>query len=86
MLNYAEKIPDAEKTARFLTRAAVLFQGNREGLYLLDTLRVIIEQEDKPYDGLIAKLTERSGCTQSAVRAWLRVIRENVDMLNEGLK
>lgn len=60
---------------RFLTEARELCKYNEEYLALLDHLEEIYETDEKPYDGLIGKLIERSNMSRVKIHQFLIALR-----------
>lgn len=60
---------------RFLTEAQEICKYNKDHLHLLETIKELYEKEEKPNEGLIAKLVIRSGLSRATVNEFLGIIR-----------
>jgi len=60
---------------RFLKEARGLCKYNDEYLTLIDNLEDIYDTDEKPYDGLIGKLIEKSGMSRVKIHQFLIAVR-----------
>lgn len=63
------------KFHRFIEEAQEIFKFDDEGLKVIEAMKHLADHDPKPYDGLIDKLSKRSGLSRSKVSALLRTIR-----------
>lgn len=63
------------KIDRFIKEARELFKHNDDYLRCLDALVDIINNDPRPYDGLIIKLTNKSGMSRAQVNLFIKFIR-----------
>ena len=72
---------DKVKLEKFFVTAKVLMltldesEFDEDYILCLNTLRSIIETDDKPYDGLIGKLIEKSGLPRFVITRFIRILR-----------
>ena len=67
--------PANYKMERFLDQAREICKFNNGHLKIIDALQDLIENDDRPYDGLIDKLVKKSGLSRSKVSTFLRTVR-----------
>jgi hypothetical protein len=60
---------------RFLIEARELCKYNAQYLSVLDAMEYILHHDDRPHDGIIGKLVERSGAPRSTVTSLMKLIR-----------
>lgn len=66
---------DGFKMERFFAEATEIFKYNDSHLKILDALVSLSETDDKPYDGIISKLVEKSGQPRAQVLSFIKMIR-----------
>lgn len=67
--------PVGDTMARFISEAKELFRHNQSHLAVIEALAYIMDHDDKPHDGIIGKLVERSGMPRATVTNFMRLIR-----------
>ena len=60
---------------RFITEAKDICKYNKEHMCLIGHIEQLYLKDEKPSEGLISKLVERSGMSRAAVTDFLRIIR-----------
>lgn len=60
---------------RFLLEARQVSRYNEDFLKIIEALEQLIKEDDKPHDGLIGKLVERSNLSRAAVTGWIKYIK-----------
>lgn len=68
-------VPKGHVLDRFLTEAEEIVKYNKDYLCLLEAIKQLYEQDERPYEGLIAKLVERSGLSRTMVTGFLKMLR-----------
>ena len=66
---------DEDRMKRFFTEAREILKYNKDHMRCLRALQVIIRDDDKPYDGLIGKLVEKSGLSRCQVTLFIKMLR-----------
>jgi len=61
--------------SRFVSEARDIFKHNREHVRVLDAMEELYREDDKPHEGFIGKLVERSGLPRHVVNSVLGMIR-----------
>jgi hypothetical protein len=67
--------PTSDLMLRFLSEARDMCQFHDEYLSVLDALEWLIHNDDRPYDGIIGKLAERSGLSRPVVTNFMRFVK-----------
>lgn len=67
--------PTGDMAPRFLQEARDIFQHNHDYVMIIDALEWVIHNDDRPHDGMIGKLVERSGLSRSIVTNFMKVIK-----------
>jgi len=60
---------------RFILEARQVSKYNEDFLKIIETLEALIKEDDKPHDGLIGKLVDRSGLSRAIVTNWFKYIK-----------
>ena len=60
---------------RFMTEARDLCKYNDEHMYLLDVLEKLYNEDERPHEGLIGKLTEKSELSRAKIARFVKTIR-----------
>jgi intein/homing endonuclease len=66
---------DEDRLKRFFTEAIEVCKYNKDYMKCIDALYNIIKTDDKPYDGLIGKLVERSNLSRIQVSSFIKLLR-----------
>ncbi|MCK9558373.1 MAG: hypothetical protein M0R50_10090 [Candidatus Cloacimonetes bacterium] len=66
---------DEDRLKRFFSEASQICKYNIDHMRCIDALCYIIKTDDKPYDGLIGKLVEKSGLSRIQVNGFIRLLR-----------
>jgi hypothetical protein len=66
---------DEDRLKRFFSEATQIAKYNEDHLKCLEALHYIIKHDDKPYDGLIGKLVERSGLSRIQINIFIKLLR-----------
>ena len=67
--------PTSDIMLRFLAEARDMCQYHDEYLLVLGALEWLIHNDDRPYDGIIGKLAERSGLSRPVVTNFMRFVK-----------
>lgn len=67
--------PISDIMLRFLAEARELCKYNDNHLKVLDALEWLLHNDDRPHDGIIGKLVERSGLSRTCVTDFMRHIK-----------
>lgn len=60
---------------RFVVEANEIFKYNKDYLLLLETIKQLYLEDEKPYEGLIAKLVSRTNLSRAVVTGFLKLLR-----------
>lgn len=60
---------------RFINEAGEICKYNKEHVRILDALRELYDEDDKPHEGLIGKLVSKSGLSRPKISNFLRQMR-----------
>ncbi len=60
---------------RFLTEARQISKYNTDFIKVIEALEVLVLEDDKPHDGLIGKLVEKSGLSRAVVSNFLKYVK-----------
>lgn len=66
---------DEDRLKRFFSEANQLCKHNIDHIKCIEALCYVIKHDDKPYDGLIGKLVERSKLTRMQVNSFIKLLR-----------
>lgn len=69
---------------RFFTEALDLCKHNKNQMAILDALKKIVETDDRPYEGIIGKLSKVSGQSRTQVSSWLKSVRLRSDEFTDS--
>jgi hypothetical protein len=64
-----------EMLGRFFLEAREIFKYNTDHLKVLNCIEDLYEEDEKPHEGLIGKLVDRSGLPRTTVTGFLRLLR-----------
>lgn len=70
---------------RFLTEIREINKFDENHLKIIDSLEYLILNDDRPYDGLIGKLVEKSELSRAAVTNFLRIVKLRSFELTDSL-
>jgi hypothetical protein len=68
-------VPKSHALDRFLHEAAELCQHSEDNVKILDAIKQLYIDDDKPHEGLISKLVSKSGLPRSTVTSFLKIVR-----------
>jgi hypothetical protein len=60
---------------RFITEAETICKYNEDHLRILDAIKRLYLEDDRPHEGLIGKLVDRSGYPRQTITSFLRIVR-----------
>jgi len=60
---------------RFMDEARDIFRYNDDYNMILDSIEQLHDEDDKPHDGLISKLVDKTGFSRSTITTFLRTLR-----------
>jgi hypothetical protein len=60
---------------RFILEARQLSKYNDDFLKIIETLELLVKEDDKPHDGLIGKLVDKSGLSRAIITNWFKYIK-----------
>lgn len=66
---------DLSRLDRFLTEAHDVCQYNQDHMKILECLRKLASKDEKPWDGLIGKLTQDTGFSRTQVAGFFKFLR-----------
>jgi hypothetical protein len=61
--------------SRFVAEASEMFKYNPEYARIIKAIDALAKQDERPHDGLIGKLAQRSGLPKARVSAFIRLVR-----------
>jgi hypothetical protein len=67
--------PKSDILGLFFQEAHEICKYNKDHLKVLKTIEDLYKEDEKPYDGLIGKLVERSGLPRTTITGFLKVLR-----------
>lgn len=68
-------IPKSDVLERFLTEAREICKYNNDHMLIVETIEKLYETDEKPHEGLITKLVERTNLPRSTITEFLHLIR-----------
>jgi hypothetical protein len=68
-------VPRSHVLERFMTEAIEVCRYNVGYVKILDAIRALYQEDDKPHEGLISKLVQKSGLSRTVVTNFLKMIR-----------
>jgi hypothetical protein len=60
---------------RFLTEAQEICQFNDDHIQIIEALEWLVQHDNRPHDGIISKLVERTGLSRAVVTGFVRLIK-----------
>jgi len=72
---HEQTIPISDKLDQFFLEASELCKYNSDHMSCVNALRTLVQTDSRPYDGLIAKLIEKSGLSRSQVSSFVKMFR-----------
>jgi hypothetical protein len=67
--------PKSHVLERFLEEASEICKYNKDYLIIIEAIKELYDQDDKPGEGLITKLVDRSKLPRSTVAGFLKMVR-----------
>lgn len=67
--------PVSDVMVRFLSEASDLCKYNNDHLKIIEALDWLIHNDDRPHDGIIGKLVEKTGLSRSIVTGFVKLIK-----------
>lgn len=67
--------PLSDIMLRFLAEAKIVCQHNEDHLQIIDAIEWLMYNDDRPHDGTIGKLVERTGLSRAIVTQFMRLIK-----------
>lgn len=67
--------PVSDMMIRFLNEARDICKYNSDHTKILDALEWLLFNDDRPHDGIIGKLVEKTSLSRSIVTNWMRLIK-----------
>ncbi len=65
----------ANALERFITEAEEVCKNNTDFLVVVEAIKELYQEDDKPYEGLITKLVAKTGLQRGIITNFLRVVR-----------
>ena len=67
--------PLSDMMTRFISEARTICQFNDDHLKIVDALEWLMFQDERPHDGTIGKLVERTGLSRAVITHFMKIIR-----------
>jgi hypothetical protein len=67
--------PLSDIMQRFLNEAKAICQHNEDHLQIIDAIEWLIFNDDRPHDGTIGKLVEKTGLSRSTITQFMRMVK-----------
>lgn len=67
--------PVSDMALRFLGEGREIFKHNDDYLQIISALDWLTHNDDRPHDGMIGKLVERTGLSRATVTGFIKVVR-----------
>lgn len=67
--------PVSDIMVRFLGEARTVCQYNEDHIQIINALEWLLHNDDRPHDGTIGKLVERTGLSRAVVTGFIRLIK-----------
>lgn len=67
--------PISDIALRFLQEARDIFQHNDDYIEIIEALDWLVHNDDRPHDGMIGKLVERTGLSRAIVTGFIKIVK-----------